>query len=160
MNADCQGCSVARGELRDVANVDVLMGAAFDPVFGEAWSKTQLSGMLITPGSWLLLLRLEDKLAGFAIGRSTLDETELMLLAISPDYRRRGLGRKLLNAVIAEARSRDAQRLFLEMRSDNETALGLYNDAGFIEVGRRSRYYRGSDGILRDAITMVLSLRG
>ena len=160
MNADCQGCSVAQGELRDVADVDVLMGAAFDPVFGEAWSKTQLSGMLITPGSWLLLLRLEDKLAGFAIGRSTLDETELMLLAISPDYRRRGLGRKLLNAVIAEARSRDAQRLFLEMRSDNETALGLYNDAGFIEVGRRSRYYRGSDGILRDAITMVLSLRG
>lgn len=159
MNADCQGCSVARGELRDVANVDVLMGAAFDPVFGEAWSKTQLSGMLITPGSWLLLLRLEDKPAGFAIGRSTLDETELMLLAISPEYRRRGLGRKLLNAVIAEARSRDAERLFLEMRSDNETALGLYNDAGFIEVGRRPRYYRGSDGILRDAITMVLSLR-
>lgn len=158
MSTAPDSCAISLGELRDIDDVIEVMNAAFDPVFGEAWSKSQLSGLLITPGSWLLLLHIADKTAGFAIARSVLDESELMLLAIAPDFRSRGFGRQLLDAVIHEAKEREARRLFLEMRSDNDAALRLYGKSGFIPVGHRLRYYRGEDGILRDAITMERSL--
>lgn len=149
---------IDKGEGRDVVDVMPVMRAAFDHIYGEAWSQSQLTELLMMPGNWMFILRLDNVIAGFAVSRSTLDEAELMLLAVSPDFRGRGFGQKLLEEVISEARRHGAVRLFLEMRADNENALALYEKAGFFPVGQRPQYYRGTDGVLRDAITMSRSL--
>ena len=146
-----------RGDASDLDEVMTTMNAAFDPSFGEAWTRSQCAGILVLPGVWLLLARIEGRAAGFALARSVIDEAELLLLAVPPTQRRSGVGRTMLDAVADEAQVRGATHLHLEMRDGNPAAL-LYAGAGFREVGRRPRYYRGRDGRSFDAITLSCPL--
>ena len=77
-----------------------------------------------------------------------------MLIAVRPEHRGRGIGGALVARFIAEARSRGATRLFLEMREGN-TAEALYLRHGFERVGRRRHYYRRGSGSPLDAITFA-----
>ncbi|MBA2935065.1 ribosomal protein S18-alanine N-acetyltransferase [Sphingomonas sp. CGMCC 1.13654] len=145
------------GGVTDLDEVMATMQIAFDPAFGEAWTRSQCSGILGLNGVWLLLARQDGRAAGFALSRVVLDEAELLLLAVQPAQRRFGIGRALLAAVAEEARFRGAARLHLEMREGNPAAY-LYEAAGFAEIGRRKRYYRGRDGSSFDAITLACRL--
>lgn len=145
------------GGFADLDEVMATMRSAFDPVFGEAWSRSQCAGILPMPGVWLLLARREGRGVGFALSRVILDEAELLLLAVQPGLRRTGVGAALLEAVAQEALTRGAIQLHLEMR-ENNPAGALYRGAGFGEIGRRPRYYRGSDGHSFDAITLARPL--
>jgi ribosomal-protein-alanine N-acetyltransferase len=135
------------------------MDTAFDPAFGEAWNRGQVLGMLSLSDVWMILATTADAAQpdGFALARRTLDEAELLLLAVCPEVRGRGVGRALVEAVSDESRLRGAQRLMLEMREGNP-ALALYSAAGFAEIGRRRDYYRGLDRSLHDAITLARPL--
>ncbi len=138
--------------------VMTLMEAGFAPDFGERWSATQLANLLASdPSSWIATDdgALPD---GFALARTVLDEAELMLLAVRPSARRRGLARRLVDAIAEQARSRGARRLFAEVRDGND-AMQLYSAMGFRVVGRRPRYYRGRDGQAHDALTVQLLLK-
>ena len=134
-----------------------VMRRAFDPRFGEAWSAEQCRGVLAMPGARLLVAH-ADGIVGFALSRTVLDESELMLLAVDPESRRRGIGSRLLLESMKLAREAGACRYVLEVRSDNP-ARNLYRHHGFDCVGRRPQYYRGKDGIVRDALTMAAALR-
>lgn len=144
--------SLRTGDARDVALVDALMTAAFDPRFGEAWTRSQCLGVLAMPGVRLTLAAVDDVPAGFAMVRSVADEAELLLLAVAPPYRRRGIGGALLRAVIAEAQGSGIADLHLEVRAGNE-AVQLYQAHGFAKVGERRSYYRGRGGESFDAHT-------
>jgi ribosomal-protein-alanine N-acetyltransferase len=146
-----------RGDASDLDEVMVTMTAAFEPCFGEAWTRSQCASILLLPGVWLLLARADGRPAGFALARSVVDEAELLLLAVPPAHRRGGVGRTMLDAVAGEALARGAVRLHLEMREGNPASF-LYAAAGFGEVGRRPRYYRGRDGRSFDAITLACPL--
>jgi [ribosomal protein S18]-alanine N-acetyltransferase len=148
---------IARGGAEHLDEAMVTMREAFDPAYGEAWTHAQCSGILGLAGVWLYLARIDGRPAGFALARAILDEAELLLLAVPPASRRRGVGRAMLDAVADEARRRGAIRLHLEMRENND-AIALYRSAGFEEVGRRARYYRGNDGQSFDAITLACPL--
>lgn len=148
---------LAIGDESDLAEVMVSMGEAFSPEFGEAWTAPQCAGILSLPGVRLTLARVGDEPAGFALARTIADEAELLLLAVRPCHRRAGVGRVLLEATMLFARAAGAARLHLEMR-DGNPALALYRANGFVLVGRRSRYYRGHDGRLIDALTLSRSL--
>src|SRR5690606_3931493 len=91
---------------------------------------------------------------GFALSRGAADEEELLLLAVDPRWRGRGIGGALLERFVAAARARGAARLFLEMREGN-TAETLYRRHGFESVGRRRHYYRRGSGSPLDAITFA-----
>jgi ribosomal-protein-alanine N-acetyltransferase len=93
-------------------------------------------------------------LAGYAILRRAADEAELLSLAVAPEARRRGLGRRLIEDGLARVQRDGARVCYLEVRSANEPALALYGSLGFRQVGRRRRYYR--DG--SDALVMALRL--
>lgn len=144
------------GTLGDLDEVMATMESAFDPRFGEAWSRGQCAGIMPMPGVWLLLAR-HCGGGGFALSRAVADEAELLLLAVSPTARRAGVGGALLAQVMRDARARGATRVHLEMR-ENNPAVALYAGAGFREAGRRPRYYRGNDGRSFDAITLARSL--
>jgi ribosomal-protein-alanine N-acetyltransferase len=84
--------------------------------------------------------------------RSVADEAELLLLAVDPACRRRGIASALLRAVIAEAQAGGIADLHLEVRAGNE-AVNLYVAQGFAKVGERRGYYRGKTGQVFDAHT-------
>ncbi len=148
---------IVPGAAANVPEVMETMAAAFDPAFGEAWTREQCLSVLTVPGVWLLLARREAAPAGFALTRVVLDEAELLLFAVQPAQRRRGIGSALLDAVKDTARMRGASRLHLEMR-DGNGALALYGAAGFAAVGRRPGYYKGRAGGIFDAITLSFAL--
>jgi [ribosomal protein S18]-alanine N-acetyltransferase len=142
----------------DVDDVMPIMTAAFDPVYGEAWTRGQCLGMLALPDTWLLVAKdSEAGFVGFALSRRTLDEAELLLIAVAPQARAQGVGRALIERTAAEARRRGAAKLMLEVRATNP-ALTLYQATGFDQIGRRRDYYRGADGALNDALTLCRSL--
>ncbi|RVT40984.1 ribosomal protein S18-alanine N-acetyltransferase [Sphingobium algorifonticola] len=134
-----------------------VMDKAFDPAFGEAWNLSQLAGMMAMHGSWLTLAKLDAAVLGFALVRSIFDESELLLLAVDPGWRGRGIGSALLNDCIALARTRGIAMMHLEVRADN-IATKLYKNTGFLHVNTRPDYYRGNDGKLRDALSYRLDL--
>lgn len=144
---------IRTGSPADLPRIAELMQASFDPRFGEAWTSAQCMGMLALPGAWLTLAERNDAAIGFALSRATLDDGELLLIAIDPPHRGTGAGRALLRAVLAQARARGVHRFNLEVRSNN-AAVNLYVSEGFERVGERRDYYRGSTGEQFDAVTV------
>lgn len=143
--------------LAEVDAAMIVMRAAFDPELGEAWTASQLGGLLGLPGVTLLLARRGEGVVGFALARQAADEAELLLLAVHPAVRRQGIASRLIEQVEVIARARGAAKLFLEVRDGNDQAQLLYARAGFMTSGRRPNYYRGHNGLKADAITMTRS---
>lgn len=135
-----------------------VMHAAFDPLYGEAWSAAQLLATLTMPGCWARLAVLGGQVVGFTLCRNVVDEVELLLIAVAPHLRRQGAGGRLLLRAQEDALARGGKVLFLEVREDNEAARYLYQSAGFAVIGRRADYYAGKDGSRRAAITMRFGL--
>lgn len=143
-----------KGGSADLDAVTEVMRAAFDDRFGEAWTRSQCAGILPMPGVQLVLARDgEGDLAGFSLFRTVADEAELLLLAVAPDCRRRGIGRMLLDHFMDRARDAGASRVHLEVREGNPAVM-MYRQAGFILAGRRPKYYRGRFGGDFDALTL------
>ena len=151
------GLMLREGGARDIAEIMTVMTDAFPAAFGEAWTQAQCLGILDLPRVWVTIARLDDLPAGFALCRTVVDEAELLLLAVRPEYRRRGIGTALIRRTCAVAVSTGAQLLHLEVREGN-FAHQMYNAAGFDEVGRRRGYYRGGDGQMYDALSLAFRL--
>lgn len=146
---------LARGGADDLDDVVAVMAAAFDPRFGEAWTRSQCAGILSMPGVRLTIARSNGAdAAGFSLSRTVADESELLLIAVEPTYRRRGIGQMLLDHFIDSARTAGASHVHLEVR-DGNPAIAMYRRAGFSPAGRRRKYYRGKDGSEFDALTLT-----
>ncbi len=145
------------GGIADLATVEPIIQAAFDPRYGEAWTRSQCTGVMAMPGVTLTIAELDGAPVGFAITRAILDEAELLLLAVDPKKRRRGIGSALLRAAIAACETQGARKLHLEVRAGNEAVM-LYRKAGFEKIGERRNYYRGAGGKLFDAHTFARAL--
>ena len=85
------------------------------------------------------------------------DSADILDIAVLPEYRGRGCGRMLLTAAEKYAVQRGIGTLILDVREGNIPALSLYDNAGFIRIGRRRHYYKTADG-RADAIIMQKSL--
>lgn len=136
---------------------------AFAPEYGEAWNRRQVADSLILGGTRYYLIDTEGNVptsadqaaAGFALTRGLFDEEELLLFAVAPEHRRKGLGARLLTNVITDAKARGIRRLFLEMRRNNPAGK-LYDAFGFRTVGVRPGYYRTVNGERLDALSQEL----
>jgi ribosomal-protein-alanine N-acetyltransferase len=143
----------------DIDRIMAVMVAAFDPAYGEAWNRRQVSDALLMPNTHYLLADAAgndpaeaEPATGFVLSRGVLDEEELLLIAVHPDHRGCGVGTALLQRFIEGAAARGRTNLFLEMREGNP-AEALYRRFGFEPVGRRSNYYRSAQHGPLDAIT-------
>ena len=150
---------IADGTLDDIDNVMTVMDRAFGDKFGEAWTRSQLSGILPMAGVFLMLAvdRLRESVVGFSLFRTVADESELLLIAVLPGEQRRGIGRLLLDDFMERARTKRLRRIHLEVR-DGNPAIGMYRAAGFSPVGRRRNYYHAVSGSRYDAITLACEL--
>lgn len=148
----------------DVDRIMAVMQTAFDPEYGEAWNRRQVEDALILGNCHYLLAGEDgeapvadapaDVVAGFALSRHGFGEEELLLFAVAPAFRRRGIGRRLLERFAMAAHGRGARRLLLEMRRGN-AAEALYLAHGFQPIGVRPNYYRTLSGPRIDAITFA-----
>jgi ribosomal-protein-alanine N-acetyltransferase len=101
------------------------------------WTAAEFAVLLAEPTT-VLAARGE----GFALGRVTGPEAELLTLAVHPAARRRGIGQALVAAFEAAAAARGAAEVLLEVAVTNAAARGLYAGRGYDAVGRRAGYYR------------------
>ncbi len=138
-----------------------VMEKAFDPRYGEAWTRRQMADSLTLRNVYVTLITTEgtddvdpDRITGFALTRQVVDEEEILLIAVLPSEREKGIGKALLAEVIERARDRQVKKVFLEMR-DGNSAEFLYRRFGFEKIGHRKGYYRGAVGGPLDAITFA-----
>ena len=99
-----------------------------------------------------------QKILAFALGRVTLDEAELLTLAVDPAHQRQGLGRQCLAQFEAKAQENGATRAFLEVAASNHAALALYRNTGWTQDGTRPNYYATATG-REDAILFSKCLK-
>ena len=131
--------------------------------FARGWSEEEMAALILDPQveaqalvrSTLLRGQTVD---GFVLSRLAVDEAEILTIAIDPDQRGQGLGRKLLSNHLARLGARGITVLFLEVEQDNTLASALYARAGFVEVGRRPAYYTKPDGTRSEALVLKRDL--
>ncbi|HEY0659792.1 MAG TPA: ribosomal protein S18-alanine N-acetyltransferase [Lysobacter sp.] len=105
--------------------------------------------------SWVMYS--EDRIVGYFLLSLAAGEAHVLNVCVAPELQGHGYGRKLLHALLRIARGRGAERVFLEVRPSNASAIKLYFDEGFNEIGRRPRYYPAKDG-REDALVMAMEL--
>ncbi|MCL2069309.1 MAG: ribosomal protein S18-alanine N-acetyltransferase [Oscillospiraceae bacterium] len=126
--------------------------------FSDPWSPDTLRGDVESPNSLYLAAVDSDcggKLVGYAGIVRILDEGHIHNVAVTPEYRRMGLGSMLTGELLACARETGLCSVFLEVRQSNKAAIALYGGLGFEVSGRRPRYYQNP---AEDALLMMLSL--
>ncbi|MDZ4257829.1 MAG: ribosomal protein S18-alanine N-acetyltransferase [Gemmatimonadales bacterium] len=132
-------CQLRPTDLADLPALVALERAAFS----DPWTASQLAQALDDESAVALVL--EDgpgEVVGSVLARVVADEAEVLTIAVAPSHRRRGLGRRLLDAAIAAAADRGAATVWLEVRASNRAARGMYESAGFVAAGLRRGYYR------------------
>ena len=110
--------------------------------FHDPWSENAVASELKNPLSLWLVAVDGQKVAGYVGSQSVMGEADMMNIAVSSDYRRKGIAQELVERLVALLREKDVYSLALEVRASNEPAKALYSKLGFNQVGRRPNYYR------------------
>jgi ribosomal-protein-alanine N-acetyltransferase len=122
--------------------------------FSHPWTRAMFEEELAKIPSTLYVLKEVPgkRVVGYSCFWALSGELQLVNIAVPPDLRGQGLGGKLLNHLLLEAESREAEKIFLEVRPSNRAAIGLYERLGFKVLYRRPRYYTPEG---EDALVMV-----
>lgn len=115
------------------------------------WSERSFLGELTNPQSVFLVAVAEGKVAGYAGLWIVVDEGHITTVAVHPDHRRSGIGKRLTVEVLERAKARGIVCATLEVRASNEAAIRLYEQLGFVRAARRKGYYPDNR---EDAIVM------
>ncbi len=136
-------------------DLDAVM--AIEPhIYSHPWTRGNFVDSLASGYSaWVLLDG--AKIIGYSLMMLVLDEAHLLNLSIDKTYQKRGLGRLLLEHMIASAKQHGAANMFLEVRPSNISAIALYENIGFNEMAIRRGYYPAQNG-REDAVLMGLAL--
>lgn len=131
-----------------------LMATLTETASADPWSSETVARILALPRSFGLIAHEADQPLGFLLAQSAAGESEIINLAVAPTARRRGVGGALVAGAISRARGMGAQTMFLEVADDNTAARSLYERLGFVQVGRRSDYYRRDSNSYTDALIL------
>ena len=110
--------------------------------FSDPWSENSVSSELKNKLSLWLVAEENGTVAGYIGSQTCGEESDVMNVAVHPDFRRRGIAEALVNALVAELKAIGSHCLTLEVRASNVPAIALYEKMGFSEIGRRKNYYR------------------
>ena len=110
--------------------------------FSDPWSENSIASELKNPLSFWLVALDGERIAGYVGSQTVMDESDMMNVAVHPDYRKQGIATALIVGLVEELRKRGSRCLTLEVRASNETAISVYSKLDFQEVGRRKNYYR------------------
>lgn len=126
------------------ADLDRVL-AIENQVHSHPWSRGIFADCLQGP-YYCHVGELHGRIVGYSVHSAAAGEAHLLNLAVAPSHQGQGLGRYLLQRVLADVRALGARTLFLEVRQSNRAAQALYESEGFNEVGRRFDYYPAEAG--------------
>ena len=129
---------VTKMEPQHVPQVAALERLCFSYPWSEASVASELDNEL---SLWLVALE-GEQVAGYVGSQTVLGETDMMNLAVHPDFRRQGTAEALVTALVEALKGRGSHCLTLEVRDSNAPARALYEKLGFCQVGVRKNYYR------------------
>ena len=109
--------------------------------FADPWSEKSIASELGNIWSYWVVALDGEQVVGYIGSQSSADESDVMNVAVHPDYRRRGIAESLIEVLIRELKNRGSHALMLEVRDSNEPAIALYEKLGFQQVGLRKNYY-------------------
>jgi len=139
--------------LRDMTEADLDAVTAIErEVHAHPWTRGNFSDALLS-GYLCKAGEEAGMLFGHAVMLLAVDEAELLDIAVARQHQRRGLGRWMLEEMLALARQSRMQRMVLEVRVSNTAAIGFYRSMGFGEIGLRRAYYPAGNG-REDALLM------
>ena len=127
----------SRGHIAEVTAIE-------EASFSDPWSESSFRQAIDNPGVFFQVATegAGGPVVGYVVAWFAADEGEIANVAVAPSARGRGVGGLLLDAAIVAAADHGAEALYLDVRESNARARALYDSRGFIEVGRRRRYYR------------------
>lgn len=121
-------------------------------VFSTPWSKQALMDTLLEEHILFYTALADEDVAGYCGIYLAVDEGEITNVAVAPPFRRHKVAQELLEKTMAKAYEKGARKIFLEVRSQNEPAIRLYQKAGFYQIGVRKNYYQKPQD---DALVMM-----
>lgn len=133
-----------------------LLSAMHKTCFAEPWSPESMAGALGIPGTAALIAVCGNSMvpslggdgpAGFVIWRAIAGEAEILTIGVLPPWRRAGIGGRLLDEAIEQARAIGTETMFLEAAAGNAAGLALYAARGFSTMGVRKAYYGTEDAV-------------
>lgn len=124
----------------DLSSIVAIESACFR---ADPWPRESFDAFLDRPNAVFVVAATQDggPVAGYAVLLSAADEAEILNLAVAHHHRCNGVGSALLQHVLKAAAGEGVRSVYLEVRDSNSSARRLYASHGFIEVGRRRRYY-------------------
>lgn len=131
--------------------------------FNWPWTDGEFLDMLAQPTVFGFVAREltwgKSRILGFVLARAVVGEAEILTIAVAPDWQGHGLGRRLMDAVLAHAHGERVESVFLEVDETNKPAISLYRKLGFFRVGGRPDYYSDREGRKSAALVMRRDLR-
>ena len=110
--------------------------------FSDPWSEKSVASELDNKLAFWLVAIEGDTVAGYIGSQTVMDETDMMNVAVHPDFRRQGIAEALITGLVEHLKTIGSRCLTLEVRASNAPAIALYEKLGFSEIGRRKNYYR------------------
>lgn len=133
-----------RGDLARIHEIERV-------AFSDPWSLQSFGDLLANPRVLFAVAERDERggrggglggVVGYVVAWFVVDEAEVANVAVAPEARGQGVGARLLDEALAVARRHGAASVYLEVRDSNVAARALYASRGFVQIGRRRRYYR------------------
>ena len=110
--------------------------------FSDPWSENSIASELNSRLSDWLVVTEGEQVVAYVGSQTVIDSSDMMNIAVHPDFRRRGIAEMLVAALEEQLRQRGSKMLLLEVRDSNAPAIALYEKLGFHQAGLRKNYYR------------------
>lgn len=110
--------------------------------FNDPWSQNSIASEVNNKLSLWLVAVENEQVVGYVGSQTVLGETDMMNIAVHPEYRKKGIATALITQLISTLAQQGSHSLMLEVRASNDPAISVYKSLGFVEVGRRRNYYR------------------
>lgn len=129
--------------LNEMKPEHVAQVAALEKIcFSDPWSERSVASELENELAYWLVALEGETVAGYIGSQTVMEETDMMNVAVHPDFRRKGIAEALVDGLVAALKEKGSRCLTLEVRASNEPAKKLYEKLGFAQIGRRPKYYR------------------
>ena len=123
------------GQVAQIADLEKIC-------FSDPWSENSIAFELENKLAHWLVAQEGEMVAGYIGSQTVMGETDMMNVAVHPDFRRRGIAEALVKRLVEDLKAMESHCLTLEVRASNAPAIALYEKLGFSQIGRRKNYYR------------------
>lgn len=137
--------------IQDLEQISTILSTEFD----DFWNENLLKGEIENPNSKCIIAKLHNEIVGFACIWKAVDDIHITNIVVKKTYRKQGIGSLLLKELIEISNKDNMTSITLEVNAKNLPAQNLYEKYGFKVLGRRKKYYNGTE----DAIIMTKDLK-